>query len=109
MRTHFVAFSVTESKAIQTVNSQTAKLPPQTATALQTTDDAPATSLWTLLKRIHSEERGGVSIETILIIAAIALPILIFIIKFGWPRIRKFFNEGMDELEGGALDAAGGE
>ena len=62
-----------------------------------------------LFQQIHSDERGGVSIETILIIAAIALPILIFIIKFGWPRIRKFFNEGMDELEGGALDAAAGE
>ena len=37
----------------------------------------------------------------------IALPILIFIIKFGWPRIREFFNKGMTELEGGALDAAG--
>lgn len=72
-------------------------------------EDPPVTSLWTLFKRIHSDQRGGVSIETILIIAAIALPILIFIIKFGWPRIRKFFNEGMDELEGGAIDAAGGD
>jgi hypothetical protein len=87
------------------VNSQSAKAAPTQKTA----DDAPATTLWAICKRIHADERGGVSIETILIIAAIALPILIFIIKFGWPRIRKFFNEGMDELEGGALDAAGGE
>ena len=36
----------------------------------------------------------------------IAIPILIFIIKFGWPRIKKFFNEGMEELEGGARGAA---
>ena len=64
-------------------------------------------SLWSLLKQVHRDEKGGVSIETILIIAAIALPILIFIIKFGWPRIREFFNEGMDELEGGAIDASG--
>ncbi len=64
-------------------------------------------SLWSLLKRIHRDENGAVSIETILIIAAIALPILIFIIKFGWPRIKEFFNKGMEELEGGALDAAG--
>jgi len=71
--------------------------------------DNPPTTIWTLLKQVHSDDRGGVSIETILIIAAIALPILIFIIKFGWPRIRKFFNDGMDELEGGSLDAAGGE
>ncbi|HUG69426.1 MAG TPA: hypothetical protein VMM76_16870 [Pirellulaceae bacterium] len=47
------------------------------------------------------------SIETILIIAAIAIPILIFIIKFGWPRIKTWFNRGMEELEGGMDDAAG--
>jgi Flp pilus assembly pilin Flp len=73
----------------------------------QSTGSAPPANLWSLFKQVHRDERGAVSIETILIIAAIALPILIFIIKFGWPRIRKFFNEGMDELEGGALDAAG--
>ncbi len=91
------------------MNSQSAELPANKAPAPKTTDDARAMSLWTICKRIHADERGAVSIETILIIAAIALPILIFIIKFGWPRIRKFFNEGMDELEGGALDAADGE
>ena len=63
--------------------------------------------LWSLLKRVHNDNRGGVSIETILIIAAIAIPILIFIIKFGWPRIKTWFTEGMDELEGGMDDAAG--
>ena len=46
-------------------------------------------------------------VAIILIIAAIAIPILIFIIKFGWPRIKTWFNEGMDELEGGMDDAAG--
>lgn len=61
-----------------------------------------------LLKRIHRNERGAVSIETILIIAAIALPILIFVIKFGWPRIRAFFDKGMDDLEDGAGGAARG-
>lgn len=59
-----------------------------------------------LLKRIHRNERGAVSIETILIIAAIALPILIFIIKFGWPRMKRFFNRGMEDLEDGANRAA---
>lgn len=63
--------------------------------------------LWKLLKQVHEDKRGGVSIETILIIAAIAIPILIFIIKFGWPRIKTWFNEGMDELEGGMEDGAG--
>lgn len=62
-----------------------------------------------LLRQIHRDERGGVSIETILIIAAIALPILIFIIKFGWPRIRSWFNTNMDALESGGADAASPE
>ncbi len=89
------------------MNPQTANLPDHIAPFPEPTDRARPMSLWSICKRIHADERGAVSIETILIIAAIALPILIFIIKFGWPRIRKFFNEGMDELEGGALDAAG--
>jgi Flp pilus assembly pilin Flp len=55
-----------------------------------------------LLARIHRDERGGVSIETILIIAAIALPILIFLIKVGWPRIKNFFDSGMTDLETGS-------
>jgi Flp pilus assembly pilin Flp len=59
-----------------------------------------------LIRDLHRDERGGVSIETILIIAAIALPILIFIIKFGWPRIRSWFNTNMDALESGGADAA---
>ena len=65
-------------------------------------------SFWGLLKQVHRDQRGSVSIETILIIAAIALPILIFIIKIGWPRIKAFFEKGMQDLEGGADDAAQG-
>lgn len=52
-----------------------------------------------LLKRVHNDERGAVSLETILIIGAIALPILIFLLKFGWPKIKNYFNRGMDDLE----------
>ena len=52
-----------------------------------------------LMRRVHRDERGAVSLETILIIAAIALPILIFILKFGWPKIRDYFNMGMQNLE----------
>ena len=55
-----------------------------------------------LLARIHRDERGGVSIETILIIAAIALPILIFLIRVGWPRVKSFFDQGMTDLEAGS-------
>jgi hypothetical protein len=52
-----------------------------------------------LLARVHRDERGAVSLETILIIGAIALPILIFVIKYGWPRIRNYFFTGMTNLE----------
>ena len=62
----------------------------------------PEFPLGRLLARIHRDERGGVSIETILIIAAIALPILIFLIKFGWPRVKGFFDKGMEDLEAGS-------
>ena len=56
-------------------------------------------SLRSLLKRVHSDERGAVSLETILIIGAIALPILIFLIKVGWPRIRSYFTRGLDRID----------
>ena len=56
-------------------------------------------SLRKLLQRIHRDEEGAVSLETILIIGAIAIPILIFILKVGWPKIRNFFTGGMDDLE----------
>ena len=56
-------------------------------------------SLRRLLKRIHNNEEGAVSIETILILGAIAIPILIFILRFGWPKIRDYFNDGMNDLE----------
>lgn len=52
-----------------------------------------------LLKRLHKDERGAVTLETILIIAAIAIPVLIFLIKFAWPRIREYFLDGLDDLE----------
>lgn len=63
-------------------------------------------SMWSLLKRVHRNEEGAVSLETILIIGAIALPILIFLIKVGWPRIKEYFNRGLEDLEAGAEQAA---
>jgi hypothetical protein len=65
-------------------------------------------SLRKILQRIHRDERGVVSLETVLIIAAIALPVLIIIIKFGWPRIKEYFDEGLDELERESDDAIQG-
>ena len=63
-------------------------------------------SLRQLMKQVHEDESGSVTLETILIIGAIAIPILIFLIKFGWPRIKDYFNKGMDELQEGG-DSAG--
>jgi hypothetical protein len=54
------------------------------------------TSFW--WNRLHRDERGSVSLETILIIGAIALPLLVFIIKYGWPQIRHLFYRGAEEL-----------
>jgi hypothetical protein len=65
-------------------------------------------SFWGLLKKVHRDDAGGVSIETVLIIAAIALPILIFVIKVGWPRIKALFVRGIEDLESGSQDAASG-
>lgn len=65
-------------------------------------------SLRRLIQRVHRDEEGAMSLETILIIGAIAIPILIFILKFGWPRIRTFFTGGMDDLEVERSNAADG-
>jgi hypothetical protein len=64
--------------------------------------DMKRPSLWRLLRKVHENEEGAVSLETILIIGAIALPILIFLIKVGWPRIKAYFNTGLTDLEAGA-------
>ena len=65
-------------------------------------------SLRKLFQKLHRDERGVVSLETVLIIAAVALPVLIIIIKFGWPRIKEYFDEGLDELERETDDAIQG-
>jgi hypothetical protein len=54
---------------------------------------------WGLLKKVHGDEQGAVSLETILIIGAIALPVLIFLIKVGWPKIKDLFDKGMEDLK----------
>ena len=67
---------------------------------------APVRSPWVrLLRQLHNDEQGSVSIETLLVVAAIALPVLIFILKFGWPKIKDFFNRGMTDMEAGAKNA----
>ena len=64
----------------------------------------PRASLKNLLLRVHRNERGAVSIETIMIIGAIAIPILIFLLRFGWPRIKDYFDDGMTDLESERTD-----
>ncbi len=49
--------------------------------------------------RVHRDERGAVSLETILIVAAIVIPILIFLLKYGWPTIKNYFNTGLQNLQ----------
>lgn len=61
--------------------------------------------MYKLIKQIHRDESGAISLETILIIGAIALPILIFLIKIGWPKIKEYFNKGLTDLEAGADQA----
>jgi Flp pilus assembly pilin Flp len=61
-----------------------------------------------VLARLHRDERGGVSLETILIIGAIALPILIWTIKFGWPKIRNYFDTGLQNLQNDTNNATNG-
>jgi len=65
----------------------------------------PKPSFLSLLRKVHQDEEGAVSLETILIIGAIALPILIFLLRVGWPRIKEYFNSGMDDLDEGRQDA----
>jgi len=57
------------------------------------------TRLVSLLRTVHEDERGSVSLETILIIGAIALPILIFLITVGFKRVKEMFTKGLDELQ----------
>ncbi len=64
-------------------------------------------SLLELVKRIHEDEEGSISLETILIIGAIALPILIFLLTQAWPTIKNYFNTNLNDLQEGATNAAG--
>jgi hypothetical protein len=59
----------------------------------------PSRSARRLLRDVHHDQRGAVSLETILIIGAIALPVLIFLIKVGWPTVRSLFFKGIEQIE----------
>lgn len=57
-------------------------------------------------RRLHSDERGAVTIETILLIGAVAVPVLIFLLRFGWPTMRKTFVDGVSQVHNEADRAA---
>ena len=57
-----------------------------------------------LVRRLHRDERGALTIETVLIIAAIAMPILLFIVLKVWPKISEYFNKGLNDLETGTQE-----
>ena len=63
-------------------------------------------SLLGLLRRVHGDEEGSVSLETVLVLCAIAIPVLIVIIKWGWPQIKSYFDTGMQELESTTPDSS---
>jgi Flp pilus assembly pilin Flp len=67
--------------------------------------DMKDSGLMKLLRQIHQNEDGAISLETILIIGAIALPILIFLIKVGWPTIKSYFETGVSDLQNDATSA----
>jgi len=60
---------------------------------------AKTPSLLRLLQAVHRDERGVVSLETVLILGAVAIPVLIIVIKFGWPKIKSYFDKGMEDIE----------
>jgi Flp pilus assembly pilin Flp len=58
------------------------------------------------LKKVHHDEKGAVTIETVLIIAVIALPILLFFYRFVWPQLREKLEELLEEIFGDGEGAA---
>jgi hypothetical protein len=43
----------------------------------------------------------------VLIIGAICLPILVFVVKYGWPRVRDYFSRNMQTLENESSKVSG--
>jgi Flp pilus assembly pilin Flp len=55
-------------------------------------------SLMKLLRKIHEDENGTVSLETVLIFGAIAMVIVAFLYKVGWPWVKQLFTQGQDDI-----------
>jgi Flp pilus assembly pilin Flp len=75
----------------------------QSVSAVHHTSDQPAQNLFqrchSMFSKLHRNEDGAVSLETVLIVGAIVIPILIFILKYAWPKISNYFNDGMSDLD----------
>jgi len=52
-----------------------------------------------VLREVHRNERGTVSIETILIIGAIAVPVALFLYKYWNSNISPWFTNAVKDLE----------
>jgi Flp pilus assembly pilin Flp len=70
-------------------------------------------SAWTLLKRLHRDERGAEGLEKLLIVAAIVLPLLGLLIIFRneirnwvvdiWTQAKGDADSNKDQFFGGSL------
>ncbi len=61
-----------------------------------------------LWDRLYREEEGAVSLETVLIVGAIAMPILIFLLKYGFPKIKNYFFQSLNNLQSTGDQVQGG-
>lgn len=52
-----------------------------------------------LARIVRRDEKGALSLEAVLLIGAVAIPILIGFMKWGYPRIKTYFMDGMNDLE----------
>ena len=56
-------------------------------------------SILGLLRQVHEDEDGALSLEAVLLIAVVALPILIVLYKVAWPMIKGYFFGQLEELD----------
>jgi hypothetical protein len=54
-----------------------------------------------LFRRVHEDEGGTVSLETVLILFGVAIPVILALWRLGWPRVQTCFAAGIDALTAG--------
>ena len=60
-----------------------------------------------VLRRVHEDEGGAVTLETVLIVGAVAIPILLFLLRIAWPKIQQFFDTGVSDLSTAGNNVSG--